>query len=233
MSSTTMSTVVVADPDERSRRVVAAALRYGGYGVAIAHHDKQIISFLGRRPVAAVVIDPVGAEQAVSDLRARTDVPIIVVSDRSAERDKVAVLDAGADDYLCKPVGVEELLARLRGFIRRTVPRADEEDPVVTADFTVDLGDRRLLLADGHDVHLTPIEWRLIDALTRRRGHLVSQAHLLERVWGPSATSKPEYLRVHMASIRRKLEPDPSHPRYFVTVTGLGLRFEPTGCGAR
>jgi two-component system KDP operon response regulator KdpE len=240
MRTATISTVVVADPDERSRRIVVAALRYGGYGVAIAHGDKHIASLLGRHPVVAVVIDPTradGAEEtdgsdaarSVNDLRARTEVAIIVVSDRSEEHDKVALLDAGADDYLCKPVGVEELLARLRGVLRRTRPHATDEEPFATADFTIHLDDRRVIRADGHEVHLTPIEWRLVDVLVRRPGHLVSQADLLERVWGPAAITKTAYLRVHMASIRHKLEPNPGCPRYFVTAAGLGLRFEPAG----
>jgi two-component system KDP operon response regulator KdpE len=230
-----MSKVVVADPDERSRRVVAAALRYGGYGVAIAHDDRQIVSFLGKHLVTAVVMDanPVDGAKSVNDLRLRTDVPIIVVSECSEEREKVAVLDAGADDYLCKPVGAEELLARLRGAIRRTLPREHDETQIVTPDFTVDLGERRVLRTDGREVRLTPTEWRLVDVLARRPGHLVAQSHVLERVWGRSATNKSEYVRVHLASIRRKLEPEPSRPRYFVTVTGLGLRFEPTGCRLR
>jgi two-component system KDP operon response regulator KdpE len=224
-----MTTVVVADPDERSRRLVTAALRHGGYAVALAHDDKHILSLLGRRFVGAIVLDPTlgdGAE-SVNDLRLRTDVPIIVVSELREEHDKVTMLDAGADDYLCKPIAVEEFLARLRSALRRTTPRDIHEEAVVTPDFTIHLSDRRLLRTDGTVVRLTPTEWRLLDVLTEHAGHLVSQSHLLERVWGPSAMTKTAYLRVHMASIRRKVEPQPSRPRYFITAPGLGIRFQP------
>jgi two-component system KDP operon response regulator KdpE len=236
-------TVVVLDPNERSRRLIAAALRHGGYGVAIAHDDRQIASLLRRRVITALVLDPTradgdaeadgaGAARSVSDLRSCTDVPIIVISDQSDEPEKVAVLNAGADDYLCRPIGVEELLARLRGVLRRTTRRDIEDAIVVTNDFAIHLDDRRLIRTDGRTVRLTPTEWRLIDILARRPGHLVSQAELLERVWGPEATTKTAYLRVHMASIRRKLEPDPGRPHYFITAPGLGLTFDPDGCGS-
>ena len=226
--------VIVADPDERSRRHVAAALREGGYEVAIAHGDKHVAFLLGRRVITALVIDPgdVDPVQVLADLRTRTDLPVIVVSDRTDEFDKVALLNAGADDYVCKPVGVEELLARLRSVLRRTYRSDTYVETIVTDDFTIDLDERRLVRADGTEVNVTPTEWRLIEVMVRHPGHLVSQRDLLERVWGPAATTKTAYLRVHIANIRHKLEPHPTQPKYFITVPGLGHRFEPSGNGA-
>jgi two-component system, OmpR family, KDP operon response regulator KdpE len=220
--------VLVADPDGHSRRVAATALRHAGYQVEVARTFKEALSLLRRRQLGAVVVDPTdGAVDAVADLRRRTDIPIIVVS-RLAERDKVAVLNAGADDYLAKPFGVEELLARVRAALRRTAP-VHEEPPVTTADFSIDLGARRLRLKDGSETQLTPTEWRIVEALVRRPGFMVGHAQLLEEVWGAPARAKTEYLRVYVASIRKKTEPDPAHPRYFITYPGLGHVFLPEG----
>jgi two-component system, OmpR family, KDP operon response regulator KdpE len=224
-----MDTVLVSDPDGRSRRATAAALRYGGYAVAPASTPAQAASLLRRRPVAAVVLDVAedSLVDAVTALRAQTDVPIVVVSPSADSADKVAVLDAGADDYLTKPVDIEELLSRLRVLLRRVPRPMVGEVPIVTSDFTIHVRDRRWVRSDGAEIRLTPIEWRLVEVLTAHAGHLVPQADLLQRVWGPKAVDKPNYLRVQVAGIRRKVEPDPAHPRYFVTAPGLGLRFDP------
>ena len=135
----------------------------------------------------------------------------------------VDCLDAGADDYVALPFDPEELLARLRAVLRRT-ELAEDEPPIVTDDFTIELAERRVV-RHGTEVSLSPIEWKLIEALARRAEHLVTREELLASVWGPDAVEKPQYLRVHMASIRQKLEPDHAHPRYFVTAPGLGLKF--------
>jgi len=136
----------------------------------------------------------------------------------------VAALDAGADDYVTKPFGMDELLARLRAAIRRASPAPDE--PVVKAeDFTVDLGTKRVTRADGSDVRLTPTEWQLLEVLVRNRGRLVTQRQLLQEVWGPSYETESNYLRVYVAQLRRKLEPEPSRPRYLLTESGMGYRF--------
>jgi two-component system KDP operon response regulator KdpE len=165
----------------------------------------------------------------IEGLRGWTDVPIIVLSVRGEESDKVAALDAGADDYVSKPFGMGELLARMRAALRRSAP--DVPEPVVqTADFRIDLATTRVTrTADGEEIHLTPIEWGLVEQLVRHQGRLVSQRHLLHEVWGPQYDHETNYLRVHMANLRRKLEPDPSSPRYFVTEPGMGYRFEATG----
>jgi two-component system, OmpR family, KDP operon response regulator KdpE len=220
--------VLLVDPDLRARRIEAAVLREAGYEVEIAKTLRAARNLLRRRQIVAVVIDPEAqdAVHVVHDLRVMTEAPIIVVNRSDAEAEKVGMLDAGADDYLTKPFGIDELLARLRAVQRRISTRVDHP-PVTTAHFVMDVDDRRCQLHDGTDVPLTPTEWRLIETLTRRPGHLVRQPALLEEVWGGNARDKTAYLRVYMAGIRRKLEPDPAHPRYFITVPGLGLRFMP------
>jgi two-component system, OmpR family, KDP operon response regulator KdpE len=219
---------LVVDPDPRSRRFEAAVLRDGGYEVEIAKTPRAARNLLRRRQANAVVIDPTfeDAVNVVHDLRLLTEAPIIVVKQSDTEAEKVGLLDAGADDYLTKPFGMEELLARLRAVLRRIVTRV-EQPPVTTAQFVMHLDDRRCELVDGREVLLTPTEWRLVEALVLRPGHLVTQTALLEEVWGTRARGKTPYLRVYMAGIRRKLEPDPAHPKYFLTVPGLGLRFMP------
>ena len=148
-----------------------------------------------------------------------------MLSAREAEGDKIAALDAGADDYVTKPFGAGELLARLRAALRRAAP-AEEEATVTTDAFTVDLAGKRVV-RDGAAVHLTPTEWHLVEVLVRHPGKLVSQRQLLQEVWGPHYESETNYLRLYMAQIRRKLEPVPGQPRHFITEPGMGYRFEP------
>ncbi len=150
--------------------------------------------------------------------------PIIVLSVRESERDKVAALDAGADDYVTKPFGMDELLARLRAALRRAQPIA-EEPVVATPHFTIDLAAKRVTVADT-EVHLTPTEWGILEVLVRHPGRLVTQRHLLQQVWGPQYEKETNYLRVYLAQLRRKLEPDPARPRYLLTEPGMGYRFE-------
>jgi two-component system KDP operon response regulator KdpE len=158
-------------------------------------------------------------------LRGWSNVPIIILSVRDAEHDKVAALDAGADDYVTKPFGINELLARLRAALRRHVVAGDLA--VVRTDaFTIDLVAAKAW-RDGAEVHLTPTEWQLVSLLVRNPGRLVLQKSLLEQVWGPNHPEDTSLLRVHFAALRRKLEPNSSQPRYFVTEPGMGYRFEP------
>jgi two-component system KDP operon response regulator KdpE len=228
-----VTTVLVADPDGQSRRLTTAALRFSGYAVETATTSKQTRSVIGRRQLSAVILDPSGegaidpAVEAVSAIRAQTDIPILVVFASADEWDRVAILDAGADDCLAKPFGIEELLARLRAVLRRSAPPQPADQPLTTPDFTVDVADRRWVRSDGIEVRLTPTEWRLVEMLLRRPGRLVTQAELLVGVWGPKAIEKTEYLRVFLTGIRHKVEPDPARPRYFITAPGLGLRFDP------
>jgi two-component system KDP operon response regulator KdpE len=151
-------------------------------------------------------------------------VPIIMLTVRESESDKVEALDAGADDYVTKPFGMNELLARLRAALRRTTP-TDEEAVVTTADFVIDLAAKRVQRGDA-EVHLTPTEWGILEELARNRGKLITQRQLLQRVWGPSYEKESNYLRVYMSGLRKKLEPEPSRPRYFITEPGMGYRFE-------
>ena len=150
--------------------------------------------------------------------------PIVILSVREAEADKVAALDAGADDYVTKPFGMDELLARLRASLRRNQP-TPESAVVTTEHFTIDLQNKRALI-NGEDVRLTPIEWGLVSTLARSPGRLITQRQLLQQVWGPQYENETNYLRVHMAHVRRKLEPEPSRPRYFITEAGMGYRFQ-------
>jgi two-component system, OmpR family, KDP operon response regulator KdpE len=223
-----MTTVVLSEPDRLTRRLAVAALRFAGYAVETARSTRHTRTLLHRCCPAVAVLDPGGDVEAVSALRAVTDIPLIVVSSSGEEWDKVAMLDAGADDYLTKPYGIEELLARIRVLLRRSPPAtATTVAPVTTPDFTIDVADRRWTRSDGTEVALTPTEWRLVEILTRHPGRLVTQTELLVGVWGPKAIEKTVYLRVYLTGIRHKVEPDPAHPRYFITAPGLGLRFDP------
>ena len=161
----------------------------------------------------------------IRGLRSWTSIPIIVLSARDGDLSKVAALDAGADDYVTKPFGVDELLARVRAALRRATPVPDA--PVVTtANFAVDLSAKQVTGPAG-PVRLTPTEWHLLEVLARQPGVLVEHRRLLQEVWGPQYATETNYLRVHFANLRRKLEPDPSHPRHLITEPGLGYRFEP------
>jgi two-component system KDP operon response regulator KdpE len=163
----------------------------------------------------------------IRGVRGWTSTPIIVLSAWGQESQKVAALDAGADDYVTKPFGMDELLARLRAAVRRATP-APAEPVVSTEHFTVDLSDKRVT-KDGADVRLTPTEWQLLEVLARNADRLVTQRQLLQEVWGPGYLNEPGYLRVYVANLRRKLEPSPSRPRYLLTEPGMGYRFVPGG----
>ena len=162
--------------------------------------------------------------EVVHGIRGWSDVPIIMLSVRRDEGDKVEALDAGADDYLTKPFGMGELLARMRAALRRT--GQTEADPIVDAgSLHIDLAAKRVL-RDGVDVHLTPTEWGLVEQLVRNAGKLVTQRQLLQSVWGPEYGTETHYLRVYMAALRRKLENDPGRPQHFLTEPGMGYRFD-------
>jgi len=220
--------VLVVDDDMQIIRAMRINLRARGHDVdtaadgatalreAAANHPDVVLLDLG-------LPDMEGLE-VIRRLRGWSQVPIIVLSARHSAGEKVRCLDSGADDYVTKPFGMDELLARMRAAERRSV-RADEAPVVRTSCFTVDLGAKRVLRG-GEEVRLTPTEWHILEILARHAGQLVSQRQLLHDVWGPAYQSETNYLRVYMAQLRRKLEPDPARPRYLITEAGRGYRFE-------
>jgi two-component system KDP operon response regulator KdpE len=220
--------VLVVDDEPPILRALATNLRARGYAIDVAPTGEEALALAAHHRPDAVILDlglpGLSGIEVVEGLRGWTAVPIIILSARGAERDKVAALDAGADDYVTKPFGMDELLARLRASLRRTAP-APESAVVETPDFAVDLAAKRVRAGDD-EVRLTPTEWGLVEVLVRNAGKLVSQRQLLQDVWGPQYGEETNYLRVHMAHIRRKLEPEPSRPRYFITEPGMGYRFE-------
>ncbi len=225
-----MTRILVVDDEPQILRALAANLRARGYAVDLAGTGEAALTLAQRHRPDAVILDlglpGIDGLEVIRGLRGWTDVPIVVLSVREREADKVAALDAGADDYVTKPFGMGELLARLRAALRRAAP-ADEEATVATGDFTVDLAAKRVTDAAGADVRLTPTEWAIVEFLVRHPGKLVSQRQLLHEVWGPQYETETNYLRVYLAQIRRKLEPDPARPRYFLTEPRMGYRFEP------
>jgi two-component system KDP operon response regulator KdpE len=222
-----MSRVLVVDDELPMRRTLDIGLRASGYDVELAATGEEALELAGRREPDAVILDlglpGVDGIHVARGLRGWSAVPIIVLSARGTEAVKVAALDAGADDYVTKPFGMDELLARLRAALRRANPALDV-GTVRTADFTIDLL-AKTVTAGGAEVRLTPTEWQILELLVRQRGRLVSQSSLLRDVWGPEYQRETHYLRVYLSQLRRKLEPDPAHPRYFITEPGMGYRF--------
>jgi two-component system, OmpR family, KDP operon response regulator KdpE len=221
--------ILVVDDEPQIRKALSVNLTARGYDVDTADTGEEALARAAAHLPDLVLLDiglpGIDGIAVVEGLRGWTSVPIIMLSVRDAEEDKVRALDAGADDYVTKPFGMNEVLARLRAALRRHHP--EPEQPVVTTDaFALDLAQRVARLQDGTAVHLTPTEWEIVDALVRHPGRLVTQRHLLQQVWGPQYERETNYLRVHLAAIRKKLEPEPGRPRFFVTEPGIGYRFE-------
>jgi two-component system KDP operon response regulator KdpE len=218
--------VLVVDDEPQILRALGVILRNAGYEVATAATKTEALDAVSVRPPDAMVLDLVlpdgSGVDVTSEVRTWSNLPIIVLSAVGDEREKVRALDVGADDYITKPFGTEELLARLRAVMRRAGDERD--DPVVTVgDLSVDLADRRV--SRGADqIHLTPIEFDILRELAQHAGKLVTQRQLLQAVWGPGYDLETHYLRVHVAHIRAKIEPDPSHPSYLITEPGVGYR---------
>ncbi len=227
-----MSTVLVVDDEPAIRRTLEVNLRARGYEVKLASDGGQAIAAVTRGHPDLVVLDlglpDIDGLDVIAEIRSWSDVPVLVLSARTAEPQKVAALDAGANDYIDKPFGMDELLARVRVALR--APIVSTEAVVVTPDFTVDLGAKRVR-RDGQDVRLTATEWQVVELLARNPGRLVTKSELLEKVWG-LREAKNNYVSVFLVAIRRKLEPDPSHPRYLITEPGSGVRFVPEGADA-
>jgi two-component system, OmpR family, KDP operon response regulator KdpE len=223
--------VLVIDDEPSILRALRINLTARNYEVSTASDGASGLAAVSRERPDVLILDlglpDMDGTDVIHGVRGWTSTPIIVLSVWGQEHQKVAALDAGADDYVTKPFGMDELLARLRAAVRRASPAPDE--PVVkTPDFTVDLAAKRVHRdADGGgDVRLTPTEWQLLEILVRNRGRLVTQRQLLQEVWGPAYESESNYLRVYVAQLRRKLEPEPSHPRYLLTEPGMGYRFQ-------
>ncbi|WP_427893389.1 response regulator [Kribbella sp. GL6] len=224
-----MSRVLIVDDDRRLLRALAINLRARHYEVDTAADGTSALAAAGKRPPDLVILDlglpDINGVEVVHGLRGWCTAPIVVLSARDAQADKVAALDAGADDYVTKPFGMDELLARIRAALRRTT--ADLGAATVrTAAFTLDLAAKRATTAEG-DVRLTPTEWNLLEILVRNPGKLIGQKQLLHDVWGPGYEAETNYLRVYMAQLRRKLELDPARPDHLITEPGMGYRFEP------
>lgn len=224
-----MTTVLVVEDEPQLLRALQINLRTHGYHPVTAVDGASALSAASEHRPDLVLLDlglpDMDGVQVIAGLRAWTQVPIIVLSARHGPEDKVEALDAGADDYVTKPFGLEELLARLRAAERRSAG-APGIPVVTTADFRLDLAGRKAERR-GEQVRLTPTEWRLVELLVRNPGRLVPQQKLLLEVWGPAYAREVQYLRVYLNQLRRKLEPDPARPRYFITESGMGYRFEP------
>lgn len=227
--------ILIADDDQQILRALRILLTARGYEVSVATNGAEALRQAVEHHPDLVMLDlgmpELDGIDVIHGLRGWTSVPILVVSGRTDSGDKVDALDAGADDYVTKPFAADELLARIRALTRRQTPSADE--PVVTfGDIDVDLAAHQVSrrTTDGEDiVRLTPTEWAILEVLVRNPRRLVTRQALLTQVWGPQYTSDTGYLRLYLAQLRKKLEPEPSHPRYLLTEPGMGYRFSPDG----
>jgi two-component system KDP operon response regulator KdpE len=217
--------VLVVDDEQQILRALRTSLKGAGYEVDTADTAESALTAAALRPPDAVILDLVLPDgngiDVARELRQWSSAPVIVLSAVGEEREKVAALDAGADDYVTKPVGIDELLARLRAALRRTTPGAE---PVITiGKLVVDL-EKRAVSVDGRPVHLTPHQFELLRVLAVNQGKLLTHKALLREVWGPGYGSESNLLHVNVSQLRRKIEPDRAHPRYLLTEPGAGYR---------
>lgn len=223
-----MTSVLVADDDPGLREVLSGALGRAGHEVATARDGREALEVFAEQPFDLVVTDvampALDGHQLVRELRTRSTVPILVLTVRGEEPEKVRLLDAGADDYVVKPFGISELLARVRVLLRRANPSRTE--PLKAGPITIDLAARRVE-KDGQVVHLTPTEYGLLETLVTRMGSVVTVRQLATTVWGPGADVSRDTIRVHVGSLRRKLEAEPAVPKYIKTEPWVGYRFIP------
>lgn len=231
-----MTRVLVVDDEPQILRALRINLRVRSYDVDIAATGSAALEAAAKHPPDLVILDlglpDLDGVEVIEGLRGWTQAPIIVLSGRADSTDKVVALDAGADDYVTKPFGMEELLARMRAAVRRSGP--DTSEPKVRLGrLVVDLAAKRVIRdgADDADVRLTPTEWHLLEVLLRNPGKLLSQRQLLTEVWGPGYADASGNLRLYMAQLRRKLEPDPARPRWLMTEPGMGYRYQPSPDG--
>ena len=231
-----MTRVLVIDDEPQIVRALRINLRARQYEVDTALTGGQALHQAAQHPPDLVILDlglpDMDGTDVIAGLRGWTDAPIIVLSGRADSTDKVEALDTGADDYVTKPFSMDELLARMRAAVRRSTP-ATSEPQVRIGDLIVDLAAKRVIRtsdgdAGGGDIRLTPTEWHLLEVLLRHPGKLMSQRQLLQEVWGPGYADATGNLRLYMAQLRRKLEPDPARPRWLLTEPGMGYRFQPS-----
>ena len=228
-----MIRVLVVDDEPQIVRALRINLRARQYDVDTAMNGAEALRTAAQHPPDLVILDlglpDMDGVEVIEGLRGWTDAPIIVLSGRADSTDKVQALDCGADDYVTKPFGMDELLARMRAAIRRGTPESSEPQ-VTLGDLVIDLAAKRVSRttpAGDSTIRLTPTEWHLLEVLLRHPGKLMSQRQLLQEVWGPGYTDAAGNLRLYMAQLRRKLEPDPARPRWFQTEPGMGYRFQP------
>jgi two-component system, OmpR family, KDP operon response regulator KdpE len=228
MSTATVK-VLVVDDDRQLVRALRINLTAHGYQVLTAPDGTTALKVAADTKPDIVVLDlglpDIDGTDVITGLRGWTTIPIIVLSARTDSGDKVEALDTGADDYVTKPFGMDELLARLRAAIRRATTTDTGQPTLHTASFTVDLTTKKVHRNDT-EVHLTPTEWNLLEVLVRNRDRLVTQQQLLHEVWGPAYGTEIHYLHVYLAQLRRKLEPEPSHPKHLITEPGIGYRLQ-------
>lgn len=222
--------VLVVDDEPQILRALRINLSVRGYDVVTVTNGADALRAAADLRPEVVILDlglpDMSGIEVLEGLRGWLSAPVIVLSARTDSSDKVEALDAGADDYVTKPFGMDELLARLRAAVRRAAASVDGDEPVVETDsFTVDLAAKKVT-KKGAEVHLTPTEWGMLEMLVRHRGKLVGREELLREVWGPAYAKETHYLRVYLTQLRRKLEDDPSHPRHLLTEAGMGYRFE-------
>ncbi len=221
--------ILVVDDEPQIRKALGINLRARGYEVELAATGEEGLRLAAERRVDLALVDlglpGIDGVEVVRGIRGWSEMPLIVLSVRESEQDKVEALDAGADDYVTKPFGMGELLARIRAVTRRLAGRDDVPPVVVAGELVIDLAEHTVTAA-GRPVSLTPIEWRLLEVLARHPGKLVTQRQLLQQVWGPAYERESNYLRVHFGNIRRKLEPVPAQPRHVITEPGIGYRFQ-------
>ena len=225
-----MTRVLVVDDDRQLLRALRINLSVRGYETITVATGAGALQAAAEQHPNVVILDlglpDISGIEVLTGLRGWTTTPVIVLSARTDSADKVGALDAGADDYMTKPFGMDELLARLRAAVRRAATTTGADDPVVeTKSFTVDLSAKKVI-KNGREVHLTPTEWGMLEMLVRNRGKLVGREELLKEVWGPKYAKETHYLRVFLAQLRRKLEDDPSRPNHLLTEAGMGYRFE-------
>jgi two-component system KDP operon response regulator KdpE len=230
-----MTRVLIVDDEPQILRALRINLRVRQYDVHTAATATEALSVAAKYPPDLVLLDlglpDMDGMNVIAGLRGWTKAPIIVLSGRADSTDKVAALDAGADDYVTKPFGVDELLARMRAAVRR-IGATEDLPRIHLGDLTIDLAAKRVIRtaseASGEtDIRLTPTEWHLLETLVRNPGKLLSQKQLLNDVWGPGYSNAAGNLRLYMAQLRRKIEPDPARPRWLITEPGMGYRYQP------